>query len=107
MIVPTKYKKKIFSQAHSLKKNNPNFNISECLKLSWYAYKLYYDMQGGNIVEFAFRKQKTGEIRKAFGTLASDRKDPDRRFENVFLYFDAEKNDLRSFKIENLVLDEN
>lgn len=99
----TKHRKKVLSQAHSLKRNNENLPFHYCMRLAWAAYHLYLDMHGGNIVEFEFYKSN-GEKRKAFGTLASERKDPDRRFENVFLYFDADKNELRSFKIENLVI---
>ena len=100
-----KHRKKVLRQAHSLKKNNKNLSFSYCLRLSWAAYRLYLDMIGGNIVEFSYYKNKS-EIRRASGTLASQAKSPDRRFENVFLYFDTDKNLLRSFKIENLIIDE-
>lgn len=96
-------RKKIFAQAHRLKKENENFSFSYCLKLAWAVYFLYVDMQGGNISEFQYRK-KTGEIRKAFGTLASERKEPDSRYSNIFLYFDADKNNLRAFQIKNLII---
>lgn len=97
--------KKIMTRAQSLKRNNPNLTLGYCLRLSWAAYRLHYEMLGGNIVEFEFIKAKTGEKRKAYGTAPSQYLEPDRRFENVFLYFDAEANQLRSFKIENLVID--
>ena len=100
-----KHRKKVLRQAHSLRKNNENLPFSYCLRLSWAAYHMYLDMLGGNISEFKYYKSN-GEIRFASGTLASQAKSPDRRFENVFLYFDADKNLLRSFKIENLVIDE-
>lgn len=81
---------------------NEGMLFSYALKLAWASFKLAHDMLGGNIVSFKYFK-KDGSLREAEGTLPGDNANaPDWRFENVFCYFDAEANNYRSFKIENL-----
>ena len=59
------------------------------------------------IVEFIFKKKSTGKARRAKGTLKRDlipakaqrkRGRPKKRPEDLVIYFDVEKNDIRSFK---------
>ena len=80
-------------------------NFSECLQRAWRNYNLTKRMLRG-IVHFYFQKV-SGEIREAYGTLASDRlpETGDGRKKNDFVqvYYDTEKNEFRSFKKFNLV----
>ena len=59
------------------------------------------------IVEFIFKKKYTGKLRRAKGTLKRDlippgaqrkRGRPKKRPEDLVIYYDVEKNDIRSFK---------
>ena len=59
------------------------------------------------IVEFVFKKKSTGKMRKARGTLKRDiipekfrrkRGRPRKWPEDVVIYYDVDKNDIRSFK---------
>ena len=70
------------------------------------AQKLCELMKRG-IVEFIFKKKSTGKLRRAKGTLKRDlippgaqrkRGRPKKRPEDLVIYFDVEKHDIRSFK---------
>lgn len=70
------------------------------------AKKLCELMKQG-IVEFIFKKKSNGKTRRAKGTLKRDlippgaqrkRGRPKKRPEDLVIYFDVEKNDIRSFK---------
>ena len=59
------------------------------------------------IVEFIFKKKSTGELRKAKGTLKRNliplefqrkRGRPKKRPEDLVIYYDVDKQDIRSFK---------
>lgn len=82
-------------------------SFSECLKRSWLLLKLKVQMKK-RTVQFFYQKMN-GEVRQAFGTLeesvivnnvkGTDRKSND----NLFTYFDKEKNEFRSFKKFNII----
>ena len=82
-------------------------SFSECLKRSWLLLKLKAQMKK-RTVQFFYQKV-SGEIRQAFGTLrdkviADNVKGTGRKpNENLFTYFDCEKNEFRSFKKFNLI----
>lgn len=99
-------KSRLFKMAHSIFRNNQVSNFSEALKAAWKAMKLKAQMAAG-VVEFAFRKAD-GSIRKAIGTLkeiaahiggTSTRKSCD----YVVVYFDMERNAIRSFRAVSLI----
>ena len=78
-------------------------SFSECLKRSWLLLKLKAQMKKRTV------QKVSGEIRQAFGTLrdeviADNVKGTGRKpNENLFTYFDCEKNEFRSFKKFNLI----
>ena len=82
-------------------------SFSESLKRTWTLLKLKAQMKQ-RTVQFFYRKVN-GEIRQAFGTLKDEvissivkgngRKPSD----NLFTYFDTERNEFRSFKKFNLI----
>lgn len=82
-------------------------NFSECLKRSWLLLKLKMKMEKST-VQFFYQKV-SGEIRQAFGTLRDEIivnyiKGTGRKpNENLFLYFDCEKKQFRSFKKFNII----
>lgn len=82
-------------------------NFSECLKRSWLLLKLKAQMKK-RTVQFFYQKVN-GEIRQAFGTLeesviSESIKGTGRKpNENLFTYFDKEKNEFRSFKKFNII----
>lgn len=82
-------------------------SFSECLKRSWLLLKLKAQMKK-RTVQFFYQKVN-GEIRQAFGTLeesviSENMKGTGRKLnENLFTYFDKEKNEFRSFKKFNLI----
>lgn len=83
------------------------FSISEALRIAWANHKLQETMKT-KIVKFYYRKV-TGEIREAFGSLKAELlpepKEGGRKPNNsVFIYFDTEKYEYRSFKRANLLL---
>ena len=82
-------------------------SFSESLKRAWLLLKLKAQMKQ-KTVQFFYQKVN-GEIRQAFGTLRDEvintivkgtgRKPND----NMFIYFDTEKQEFRSFKKFNLI----
>ena len=82
-------------------------NFADCLKKAWQVCKLAKEMKK-RTVQFFYQKV-SGEIRQAFGTLrdeviADNVKGTGRKpNENLFTYFDCEKNEFRSFKKFNLI----
>lgn len=82
-------------------------SFSENLKRAWMLLKLKAQMKQ-RTVQFFYQKVN-GEIRQAFGTLKDEvissivkgngRKPGD----NLFTYFDTERNEFRSFKKFNLI----
>ena len=83
--------------------------IGEALKQAWALAKLKKKMHAG-IVKFHYAKV-SGEIREAFGTLKAELinyevKGSGRKpNETLFTYFDTEKQEYRSFKKWNLVIE--
>ena len=81
--------------------------MSEGLKQAWLNAKLKKEL-GKRIVKFYFQKIN-GDIREAYGTLASDKipaiagTDNRKRNDSVQVYFDTEKQEYRCFKKANLV----
>ena len=81
--------------------------MSEGLKQAWLNTKLKKEL-GKRIVKFYFQKIN-GDIREAYGTLASDKipaiagTDNRKRNDSVQVYFDTEKQEYRCFKKANLV----
>lgn len=82
-------------------------NFSECLKRTWQVYKLAKEMKK-RTVQFFYQKVN-GEIRQAFGTMAEEVihdkvKGAGRaKNEDLFTYWDTEKESFRSFKKFNLI----
>lgn len=82
-------------------------SFSECLKRAWLLLKLKLQMKK-RTVQFFYQKV-SGEIRQAFGTLrdeviADNVKGTGRKpNDNLFTYYDCEKNEFRSFKKFNLI----
>jgi len=81
------------------------WNQSEALKMAWRKYRLIAKLKAGR-TEFAFKK-KSGEIRKAIGTLNTslftyEFKGGRPKPFNIVKYWDFERNMFRSFLLENL-----
>lgn len=82
-------------------------SFSDCLKRAWQVYKLAKEMKK-RTVQFFYQKV-SGEIRQAFGTLeesviADNVKGTGHKpNDNLFTYFDKEKNEFRSFKKFNII----
>ena len=82
-------------------------SFSSCLKRAWVILRLKLKMQT-KIAQFYYQKMN-GEIRQAFGTLQDDIvnehvKGTGRKpNENLFTYFDCEKQEFRSFKKFNII----
>lgn len=82
-------------------------SFPECLRKSWLLLKLKIEMKEST-VQFFYQKV-SGEVRQAFGTLREEViadyvKGTGRKLnENLFPYFDCEKNEFRSFKKFNLI----
>ena len=87
--------------------NITGYSFAVCLKKSWANYKLYKAMQN-NVCEFFYMKTD-GTTRQAFGTLKHDVVDPlitgsgRKPNENVFTYYDTEKQEFRCFKRYNIM----
>lgn len=82
-------------------------SFSECLKRAWQVYKLAKEMKI-RTVQFFYQKVN-GEIRQAFGTMAEEvihdkvKGTGGRKNEDLFTYWDTEKESFRSFKKFNLL----
>lgn len=82
-------------------------SFSESLKRAWLLLKLKAQMKQ-KAVQFFYQKVN-GEIRQAFGTLRDEVintivKETGRKpNDNMFIYFDTEKQEFRSFKKFNLI----
>ena len=97
----------VFFRAWGIKRSNPSFTFRKSLKMAWKAEKLNRNMNGGNIVEFVFKKVD-GTIRIAKGTIpeSGERADlsirtPKQRA--TVNFFDVEKDAWRSFKAVELL----
>lgn len=83
------------------------FSMSEALKQAWLNAKLKKELSK-RIVKFYFQKIN-GEIREAWGTLASDKipaiagTDNRKKNDSVQTYYDTVKEEWRCFKIANLI----
>lgn len=83
-------------------------SFSECLKRSWLLLKLKMQMKK-RTVQFFYQKVN-GEIRQAFGTMKDEviadkikGNDTRRKNDDLFTYWDCEKEAFRSFKKFNLI----
>lgn len=96
----------VMSLAWQFVKRN-GYTMSEALKCAWANIKLRTELSN-RIVKFYFQKVN-GEIREAYGTLASDKIPPiagtdnRKRNDTVQVYFDTEKSEYRCFKKANLI----
>ena len=96
----------VMSLAWQFVKRN-GYSMSEALKCAWANIKLRTELSN-RIVKFYFQKVN-GEIREAYGTLASDKIPPiagtdnRKRNDSVQVYFDTVKGEWRCFKIANLL----
>lgn len=92
--------------AWQLVKRN-GFTMSEALKVAWANMKLKAAMKQ-RIVKFYFQKVD-GSIREAYGTLKESLLPPikgtdsRKKSDTLQVYFDAEKQAYRSFKVANLI----
>lgn len=81
--------------------------FSECLRKAWAVYKLGKAMKT-QIVEFYYQKMN-GEVRQAFGTMQEEvihdkvKGTGKSKSEDLFTYWDTEKESFRSFKKFNLI----
>nr|DAN18488.1 MAG TPA: hypothetical protein [Bacteriophage sp.] len=83
-------------------------NFADCLKRAWQVYKLAKEMKS-RTVQFFYQKVN-GEIRQAFGTMKDEviadkikGNDTRRKNDDLFTYWDTEKESFRSFKKFNLI----
>lgn len=82
-------------------------SFSACLKKAWAVYRLAKEMKT-RTVQFFYQKV-SGEIRQAFGTMAEEvihdkvKGTGNRKNEDLFTYWDTEKESFRSFKKFNLI----
>lgn len=96
----------IMKMAWQFVKRN-GMTLAEGLKKAWQVFKLKAAMAKG-IVRFYFRKVD-GTIREAYGTLKAELmpevkgEDNRRKNDTVQVYFDTEKQELRCFKLANIV----
>lgn len=99
-----KFRVRVMKYAHFLYERTQNA-WSICLLKAWELYRLAKRMRKG-VVKFVFRKID-GTTRYAFGTLqhlpagsTSRGKKPTFK---TFAYYDIEKQDMRCFRVENLI----
>ena len=97
----------VMLQAWQFVKRN-GLSMSEALKVAWRNAKLKIAMRL-RIVKFYFQKVD-GTMREAFGTLSAKfiptvaGSDDRKKNDTVMVYFDAERQEWRSFKKANLIL---
>ena len=99
-------KSKLMSMAHSIFSNNQVANWSDALKAAWKAMKLRALMTVST-VKFAYRKVD-GTIREAIGTVKGlsnfvGKESKRKSCGYTVVYFDIEKNAIRSFKAISLI----
>ena len=105
MQTKTSFRVRVMKYAHYLFTATAN-TWKVCLLKAWELYRLAKKMRKG-IVKFAYQKVD-GTIRYAWGTLqnlsagASVGKGKTPTYK-TFAYFDTQKNEMRCFKIENLI----
>lgn len=100
------FRVKVMKYAHNLAKSTKNA-WAVCLMKAWELYRIYKRMKQG-IVKFAYMKTD-GSIRYAFGTILdkpinNSVKRITKPSYKTFTYWDVEKSEVRSFKIENLIV---
>ena len=94
-------KTELFKRAWTLFRNSFG-TFSECLIQAWKVLKLKLRMKE-SIIRFEFKKTN-GEIREAFGTLIQNiSKGKSTPNYKTLPFFDTIKNQVRSFKIDNLI----
>lgn len=109
MQTKSNFRVRVMTMAHNIFKSIDNkLNWSECLKKAWRLYYLAKAMRQG-IVHFTYYKVG-GQLRQAFGTLCNlpvgvtshrgGKKAPSYK---TMCYFDTDKQQFRSFRVENFV----
>lgn len=94
-------KTELFKRAWTLFRNSFG-TFSDCLSQAWKVLKLKLRMKE-SIIRFEFKKTN-GEIRVAFGTLIQNiSKGKSTPNYKTLAFFDTIKNQVRSFKIDNLI----
>ncbi len=100
------FRSRVMKYAHQLAKTTGN-SWKICMLKAWELYRLAKKMKKG-IVKFVFLKVD-GTVRYANGTLINTRgisfngKKLTKPSYKTFVYYDTDKNEMRCFKIENLV----
>lgn len=99
------FRVKVMKYAHNLAKSTNNA-WSICLMKAWELYRLSKRMQS-QVVKFAYKKVD-GTIRYALGTILDRKihvigKRITKPSYKTFVYWDVERQEARSFKIENLI----
>lgn len=101
------FRARVMKYAHQLYKSTKK-SWRFCMLKAWELYRLAKKMRSG-IVQFVFEKVD-GSVRVAHGTLQNlpagssvNRKRTSMPSYKTFAYFDTDKNEIRCFKIENLV----
>lgn len=101
-------RQRVFFYAYNLKQSIGDITWSECMKRAWKLIKLVIRLHQGS-VKFLYRKVD-GSIRAAYGTLrtsdltlshGSRSKKPNF---GTICYFDLEKWQYRSFRIDNFIM---
>lgn len=102
------FRQKVMKYAHQIYKSTGE-SFSICLMKAWQIYRLAEDMRN-RIVRFAYKKVD-GSVRHAEGTLMNlpsgvtvNGKRSTKPSYKTFSYFDAEKGEMRCFKVENLLM---
>lgn len=93
--------KAVMTNAWAMYKTGNAKSFKEALKLSWIKFKLLKSMSE-NKVEFSYFKISTGDERIATGTIDNPYSDKNMSYPNLVTYWDVDKNNFRSFYIDNL-----
>ncbi len=99
----TNFRTKVFKRAYEIMQST-NKSFAVCLSKAWQVYRLIKKMRN-KVTEFTFEKAD-GTLRRAKGIIKNyvttstiKRKE---NFKSI-AYFDTEKQNFRSFKVENLI----
>ena len=108
----SKYRSIVLRIAHNIKKED-GFDFGTAQSKAWDVARLLENLYNDGFASFTFAKVSTGEIRKAKGTrnlkIIPIKKHPKKKSENPTInikaipYFDANKNEWRSFKPHTLL----
>ena len=98
----SQFRTTVFKTAHKIRKNTGK-KFSICLMQAWQAYRLRKSMMLKK-VKFAY-ETLSGSLRYAVGTLqvAYSSKGSKKPNYGVMTYYDLDKAEYRSFRVENLI----